>query len=129
MITTHRSLPLAVLIVCTAATGAFGQTVTFKNECAVPLVVQIASVERGVLKREQGIVRAGDVTPKLAIDTDKIVTVYDSRTGRILFRDALKASKTPLEFHIAVDPRLPNRVRMVTKPTGPAVPAMTGPKR
>lgn len=113
-----RFLPglLAWLIVCLVPTFAPGDTITFRNDCRVALVVQAVSVQRGVLKRDQMLLKAGETTPRMALDSDKVISVYDGKTGRILFRESLKASKTALNYGIVPDPRFPNRVRMQSRP-------------
>jgi hypothetical protein len=113
-----RVLILAALIVFLLPAWIIAETVTFRNDCRVSVVVQTATVQRGVLKRDQCLLRAGESTTKMPLDSDKVITVFDGKTGRTLFRDALKKSKTPLYYSIAPDPRNPSRIRMMpTKPT------------
>lgn len=108
-------LTLAVLFPCVLSGGLLAETASFRNDCRAPLVVQTATVVRGVLKRDQCLLRPGESTPKMTLDTDKVVTVYDGKTGRLLFRGALRVSTTPLNYSIVPDLRLPNRVSMVLR--------------
>lgn len=118
-----RLLTAAVLIVCGLPILARAESCTFKNDCKVSLVLQIATVQRGVLKRDQGVLKPGETSPKMPLNTDKVISVYDAKTGRLLFRDALRISKTPLNFSMAPDPRIPARLRMVLlKPPPPPAP-------
>src|SRR5262245_19174476 len=110
-IRTRLLLP-AVLIACSALGSARADTFTFRNDCRVPLVVQVSSVQRGVLKRDQGMLRPGESTAKLPMDSDKVVTVYDSRTNRILFRNVLKMRKAPALYSLEPDPLFPLRLRV-----------------
>jgi hypothetical protein len=119
---------LALLAACGLPAWAGAETVIFRNDCRVPIVVQAATVQRGMLKRDQCLLRPGESTNKMPLDTDKIITVCDGKTGQVLFRDALRISKTPLHYSIAPDPRMPGRVRMVPiRP--PAGPNRSMPKR
>jgi hypothetical protein len=115
--TRSRLLSLALLIICPVLLSA--DTFTFRNDCSVPLVVQVASVQKGVLKRDQGVVRVGDTTPKMPLDSDKVITIFESKSGKMLFREVLKANKTPQQFSILPDPRLPGRVRLTPIPAMP----------
>lgn len=105
---------LAVVLVCLFPSAVRADTVTFRNETRVSLVVQTATVVRGNVVRDQPcLIRPGDYTPKIILRNDKIVTVYDARTNRVLFRDVLKCSpRTDLGFSIQADPRVPNHVQL-----------------
>jgi hypothetical protein len=115
-----RPCLLAVLIVCTLpviapesmAGQARAETLVFRNEVRHPMVVQVATVVRGVVYRDKPyLLRYGDSTPKIKIQGDKIVTVYDGKIpNRILFQGAIKAGKVDLYYGIV--PGLPGKVRM-----------------
>src|SRR4051812_29619423 len=95
------------------STAARAEYVIFHNECKVSLVVQTASVVRGVLKRDQAMVKPGKSTARIPLDCDKVITICDGRTGRVLFRDPLRASKKALSFGIVADR---NKVRVAPRP-------------
>jgi hypothetical protein len=119
---------LAVLIVCLLPGAVFADSVTFRNECkGLVVVVQSASMARGVMRRDKPVtLRYGDVSPKLPLDTEKLITVYDQRsTTRILFQGSLKASPVDLYYSIVPDTN-PARVRMQSRPA-PGSGAMPGP--
>lgn len=103
---------LIALIVCALPALAHGDTFTFRNDCKEAVVVQIATVQRGVLKREQILLKAGETTAKMPLDADKVITVVDARNGRVGFREVLRVSKTPLSYSIVTDPRMPGRAAM-----------------
>ena len=92
------SLSLFVALAVPAACRA--EYVVFRNECKTSVVVQTASVVRGVLKRDQTLVKPGDYTDKIALDYDKTITICDGKTGKILFRDPLRATTKPLAYGI-----------------------------
>src|SRR5262245_30673409 len=76
-------------------------TVVFRNECKTPIVVQAATVVRGVMKREQPyLLKYGETTPKINITTSKIIMIYDGKANKMLFRDVLKASAKPLYYSV-----------------------------
>ena len=99
------SLTLFVALATPAASRA--EYVIFRNECKVSVVVQSASVVRGVLKRDQTLVKPGEYTGKIALDSDKTITICDGKTGKILFRDPLRSTKKPLAFSILPVPNMP----------------------
>jgi len=118
-----RSVPrlLAVLIVCLAPAVLRAETVVFRNEIHGTVIVQTLTLDRGVLRRDQAsLLRYGETTPKIKLDADKVVTIYDGKTSRILFRDALKASKKPLYYSIIYNQRL-GRVQLILQTTPPPV--------
>ncbi|MFO0881132.1 MAG: hypothetical protein U0840_27730 [Gemmataceae bacterium] len=120
MISTCFRLPIpAALILCLLPGSLLAESFGFCNDCRVPVIVQIASVQRGMLKRDQILLRAGESTPTMPLNSDKVITVCDGKTGRVLFRDALRMNSTPQNFSITPDPRMPTRVRMVATPATP----------
>jgi hypothetical protein len=122
---------LAVLIVFAAPMPVLAQNVIFRNECRASVIVQSAVVVRGVIRRERPyLLNANAVAPKIALDTDKIITVYDAANpNRVLFQGPLMASPMDLYFSIVPDV-VPNKVRMVRRPPptagGVAGPGMAG---
>lgn len=103
------------------------ESVTFRNDGKIPLTIQVGTVQRGMLKRDQGTLRPGESTPKIALNADKTITISDSRSGRVLFRDALRVSQVPLNFSIVSDPRVPNAIRVLPIPTTmPTLPVLPG---
>jgi hypothetical protein len=128
-----RCLPpmLGVLILClTPLTGNAQttpnaqktqnpQTVMLRNECRSPVVVQVTMVDKkGVIRREEPmLLRYGDCTERIKTDVDKVITIVDNKSNRVLFRDVLKANKKERYFSIIFDPRMPGRVQLVLRPT------------
>jgi len=112
-----RPLPglLAVALVCLLPSLGRADNVVFRNECKASVVVQTATVVKGVVKRDQPtLLRMGECTARIPLDVDRIVTVYDARSNRVLYRDVLKASKKELGAAIAFDTRL-NKVVLVRR--------------
>jgi hypothetical protein len=126
---------LAVLIVCLFAEAAGAQTVVFRNELKIPLVVQTATVMGGVLRRDQScLVRPGESTPKIKTDVNKVITIFHGRTNQALFRDVIKANRQDRLFGIVVEPAAPGRPARVnviqrTMPAGMGEAKPTMPKR
>jgi hypothetical protein len=115
-----------VLLVCLAPAVARAEKVTFRNECRSPVVVQTATVDKGVLRRDEPILlQYGECTPKIKADVDRLIMIYDGKANRMLFREVLKASKKELYYSIVFDPRRPGRVQVVQRPA-PATKEMQG---
>ena len=117
-------LSLALFAALATPAACRAEYVIFRNECKTSVVVQTASVVRGVLKRDQALVKPGEYTGKIALDYDKTITICDGRTGKILFRDPLRASKKPLGYAILPNPtngkvRVEQRQLPTQMPTSP----------
>lgn len=115
-----RSLPclLGGVLLLALAAPLDASTVLFRNECPAPVIVQATRVYRGMLRRDQYLLRFGEMTPRLLLESDQVITISDGRTGRLLFRDALKASKTPLQYSIVPD-RMTGRIRLLLRRVAP----------
>jgi hypothetical protein len=114
---------LAVLILCLLPSSVLAETVTFRNDCRYAVVVQLATVEKGVLRREAAcLLRCNEITGKAKLNTDKLVIVYDGKSNRILFKDVLRVSKTELNYSIQPDPKMPGKVKMLFYRKPPAKP-------
>jgi len=116
-----RPCLLDVLLVGLLPAVASADTIQFRNECNAPLVVQATHVYRGVLKRDQYLLRPGESTPKMTLDCDKLLTIQDGKSGRLLYRNAMKANKTPRAFSIVVD-RATGRIGLLPRRVTPATP-------
>lgn len=104
---------LAVAAVLAVAGGVRAETVIFRNECRTSVVVQTATVVKGMVVRDQPmLLRSGEYSTKVKTDTDKIVTVFDARSNQVLFRDTLKASGKEQGYSIQPDPKMMNKVRL-----------------
>lgn len=109
---------LGVLILCLTPLTGRAQMVMFRNECRSPVVVQVTTVDKkGVIRRDAPmLLRYGDCTEKIKTDVDKVITIVDNKTNRVLFRDVLKANKKDRYFSIVFDPRQPGRVQLILRP-------------
>jgi hypothetical protein len=108
---------LAGLVVCLAPAALRAQTVMFRNECRWPVIVQTSTLVKGVVRRDPPcVLRYGECTPKLKLDAVKVVTIYDGKSERVLFRDSLKPNPKPLYYSIYFNPRMPGRVWVKKQP-------------
>ena len=121
--TCRLALSLALFVALVAPAACRAEYVVFRNECRTAVVVQTASVVRGVLKRDQMLVKPGEYTDKISLDTDQTITICDGRTGKILFRDPLRASKKPLAY--AILPGTAGKVRVEKRQMPATMPATT----
>lgn len=87
---------------------------TLRNDGRTTVVVQTGTLLRGKLKSDQPVIlKPGESTPDVPLDADKMVTVYDGKSNRILFQAVQRASKASVHYGIQPDPRLPGKVRLV----------------
>lgn len=94
--------------------GVFANSLTLRNECRSSLVVQTSTLVRGAMQRDQpNLVRPGETTPKLPLERDRIITVYDGRSSRVLYQGIQRYSPVPVRYSIQPDPRTPGKVRLV----------------
>jgi hypothetical protein len=107
---------LAVALVCLLGPAVMADNVVFRNECRSSVVVQTAVVVKGVLQRDQPqLLRPGDYTEQIPTSVDRLVTIYDARSNRVLFREVLKASKVELGYSILPDPQAAGKVRLMQR--------------
>ena len=115
---------LAVTLLCLLPALGKADNVVFRNECRVSVVVQTSTVIKGQVIRDQPrLLRPGDYTPRISLNVDRIVTVYDARTNKMIFRDVLRASKKPSAFAIQPDPNVMSKARMVPRAPSTMKPA------
>jgi hypothetical protein len=108
---------LAALLLVGSTSAASAETLVFRNDCNVPIVVQAASVSRGIFVRGRPhLLRPGDESPGIVLPGEKVITIYDGEVpNRLLFQKALPASSLDWKFRILPDVPFP-RVRMQAQP-------------
>jgi hypothetical protein len=100
------SLLAGLLLVLLPGAGA-AQTVVFRNECRVPVVVQTATVVKGVLVKDDPYpLRPTEATPKIALGVNKLLVITDAKSNRILFKELCRATRKELAYGIVPHPRL-----------------------
>src|SRR5262245_35320788 len=111
-----RSLPrlLALLVVLLAPAALAAETVTFRNDCRSAVTVQTVTVVNRTVKRDQYTLRSKESTPKIGLDSDRVIQITDPRTGRVLLKEVLRVSKKPLAYSIALDRT--GKVRLIAIP-------------
>ena len=118
----HLVLSLTLVVALAVPAACRAEYVVFRNDCKASVVVQTASVVRGVLKRDQALVKPGEWTDKIPLDSDKTITIRDGRTGKILFQDPLRSTTKPLAFSILPVPNAA-KVRVEKLPLPKEMPA------
>ncbi len=100
-----RPLLLALLVLVLAPLLAVAETLTLRNELPVPVVVQVGSVFRGVLRREQPqVLKPTEVGTGVQLPGNKIINVHDARNpNRILFQVTIPAQNEDQYFGITSD--------------------------
>jgi hypothetical protein len=97
---------------------ASAQTLVFRNDANISVVVQVTSVYRGVYRRDRPhLLRPSDTTaPGILLPGDKLVTITDARIPtHLLFQGALPAAAFDQYFRILADGP-PPRVRVLPCP-------------
>jgi len=119
---------LGVLVVCLLPASVDAQTVVFRNECRASVVVQTATVVNGVLVHDSPcLLRSMEATPRIPLKVNKIVTVWDAKSNRILYRSVLRATPVSLAYGIVVHPRIQTQVVLDKRPVNKVKPGkMTG---
>jgi hypothetical protein len=111
-----RACLLAVLVLCASGAAGHAETVILRNECHCPVTVCTATVVRGVLRRDKvTTLNPGESTEKIKTDVDKLLTIYDAKSNRILFRETMRSSTKPQYYGIVYSPRTPGRVHVVPR--------------
>jgi hypothetical protein len=97
---------VAVLLLGCLARSASAQTLTLRNQCDNPVIVQVAGIHRGIFRRDRPrLLQPGETTPRLAVPGDKILTIFDAQMpNRVLLQSALSASSPNRQFLILPDP-------------------------
>lgn len=120
----------AALVLCGAwPQSAHAAWLGFRNDIPGPVVVQGANVVNNVIRRGKPLPLnpteiAWDQVPQPG---NRLITVYDTRTGRVLFQGVIPVAAADLFFSIQLDlnpiPPAPDkgpRVKLVpTKPPSP----------
>jgi hypothetical protein len=95
-------LLVAFAIVLLGPGLARAQSIQFRNETTVPIVVQASCVVRGALVRDRPyLVNANDKSPAITLPGNKIITVYEAKVpNRALFQGVVAASADNQVFSI-----------------------------
>jgi hypothetical protein len=93
------------------------ESLIFRNETQMPVVIQAACVVQGTLVRDRPhLLNMGDSSPEIRLPGNKLITVYDPRTPhRILFQGAIPAAPVNRRYHILPDVPAP-RVKIELRP-------------
>jgi hypothetical protein len=106
----NRPLLAALLALCLLPALAVAESVYVRNEAPGVVVVQAASVVRGVLQRDPPYqLKPGDITPAIMLPGNKIIAIYDSR-NRLLHRSVIPATTEDQHYGVVLD--VPPRVRI-----------------
>jgi hypothetical protein len=98
---------LVALTVLTLASGAVQAQISFRNDLKTPVIVQGASVVRGMLRRGPPllILPGKTASDRLLPLGPRVYTIYDAnQPNSILFRDQIRYGGVPLQFVIQLGP-------------------------
>jgi hypothetical protein len=89
------------------------ESVTFANETNLPLVVQVASVIGGFVRRDRPCPVPPGVKIRIPLPGNKLINVYDARgPNRVLYQGRIPASNEDQHFAIRTEFRGPQKVRL-----------------
>jgi hypothetical protein len=104
----------ALLIIGSLPLGASAESISFRNECPAPIVVQAVAIgPGGIVRRDRPyLLNRGEATPAIILPGEKIVTIYDARVpNRVVFQGAIPNGRADLYFAVVPDVA-PGRVRI-----------------
>jgi hypothetical protein len=104
---TAHGVWIALLAALFLGDAAPAKELSFKNDLRGSVVVQTVTVIRGVTRRDKPeLLAPGETSSTMPQDGDKIITVYDGRSNRILYRNTFKVAPKDCHYSITIDPRL-----------------------
>jgi hypothetical protein len=100
-----RPLLLTLLMLGLAPTLVGAETVLIRNECPIPLGVQVGSVFKGVLRRDPPqVLKANEIGTGVQLPGNKIINVLDPRNpNRVLFQVTVPEKNEDQHFGIVAD--------------------------
>ncbi|NBO90910.1 MAG: hypothetical protein EBV06_01115 [Planctomycetia bacterium] len=108
----------SIALLSVLALPVFGQSLTVRNDSRSTVVVQTATLSQGKLRSDRPIIlAAGAISSAIALEGDKMITVYDSRSNRILTQELHRDTKKSVALSIQSDPRTPGKIRLVPIPS------------
>lgn len=112
------TLFLALAALWLLPAGALGESIVITNATPIPLVVQMASVINGTVRRDRPYPVYPGRKVKIVLPGNKVVHIYDGRIpNRILFQGRITPSTDDQFFAIQPDPRNPPRMDLhIVKP-------------
>lgn len=101
-----RLLLLTLLAAVLSPALVLAEMVLIRNECPGPVVVQVGSVFRGVLRRDPPqFLGPNEIGAPAQLPGNKIINIHDARNpNRILFQATIPAQIEDQYFGIVVDP-------------------------
>jgi hypothetical protein len=96
---------LAVLVVGVLPAAGRAETITFRNDLNIPVVVQAVSAVGRVPRRDRPYTLApGDATPGITLPGNKVVTIYDARNpNRVVYQGFIGESPADGNYSVAPD--------------------------
>src|SRR5262245_10946524 len=71
-----------------------GENLHVRNEAPVPLVIQAAGVDKGMLRRARPVLlNPKEISPAIVISGNKVLTIYDAKApNRVLYQGVIAGS-------------------------------------
>jgi hypothetical protein len=119
----HSVLAITLLAVLVPSVLAQATVLSFRNDTTSAVVVQMGTIVRGRVLNDQPLVLRIGATARVPFTGDKLITIYDGKSNRILHQAVQKFQGVASTFSIQPDPQSPGKVKLVA----PRVAAPAGP--
>lgn len=109
-----RSVATLLSWLLVAAVPVCAESLTIKNRSPLPVVVQAATVQGGMLLRDRAhLVQPNEATPGISLPGNKVLTIFDARNAnRVLIQVPVAAGNEDQLFEVNPDPNSPTGVRL-----------------
>src|SRR5262245_48441770 len=102
---------LALLIIAFAPVIASAETVTFRNDTPLTIVVQVTSVVRGTVMRERPATLGPNDVARTDLQGNKIITISDARKPtNVLYQGTISSGNEDLSLLIKTNPLVPGQL-------------------
>lgn len=112
---TSRGL-IALLASAVFAFPCWAKTLTFQNELRGAVLVQTVTSIGGMTRLDKPALVGSGGMVTFKFDGDKLYTIYDARSNRVLAKGLLKQMGKPVCLGIIFNPRLPTKFAVVPRP-------------
>jgi hypothetical protein len=100
----------AVLLLVPAALRA--ETLVIRNDTGMPVVVQGAYVDRGIVRRDRPTLLAPGGMCNIVLPGNKLITVYDAKGIRTLHQGTIVGNRFDQYYSVKPDNAFPGKVRL-----------------
>lgn len=103
---------IALLAVSVPSGEAPATMLSFQNDASVAVVVQTGTIQRGQVRNDQPLVLRVGNSGRVPFSCDKLLTIYDGKSNRILYQAVVRYQGKAASFLIQRDPQKPGKVKL-----------------